>query len=365
MNLLKSLTSLRFFAAFLVVGFHFFSFDQSHTVLNRIFQRGNLGVDFFFILSGFVLGLNFLAKNTELNLKEFYFNRITKIAPLYYLALVLCIPILIFEYHKISSSQSLVNYILSLPLVPLFLQSFTGIEETQKIWNIPSWSVSVEFFFYLIFPFISVRILKAQKFYSLLLALFFINIVLYAIVSSIPKEISLLDFNFHQNLVSHPLFHLPQFLIGNLMSKIYFEKKINQHKFYFIFFIILTLFLFIGKNEFLNLKSGNPLLVFTFSGLIFTTALVDKNLKLLNTKIFVLLGESSYALYILQEPLKVFLQQIWSKVFNFGDQTSGFLYAIYLSITLILLSIAAHLMFEIPVRKFLLKKYGAIVRSRT
>lgn len=365
MNFLKSLTSLRFFAAFLVVGFHFFSFDQSHAVLNRIFQRGNLGVDFFFILSGFVLGLNFLSKNAELNLKEFYFNRITKIAPLYYLALILCIPILIFEYHKISSSQSLLNYILSLPLVPLFLQSFTGIEETQKIWNIPSWSVSVEFFFYLIFPFISVRIIRVKKIYSLLLALFITNIVLYVTLSSLPKDITLLDYNFHQNIISHPLYYLPLFLIGNLISKIYFEKTISKYKFYFLIFLILILLLFIVENKFLNLKSGNPLLVFTFSGLILTTALMDKKLKILNSKFFVLLGESSYALYILQEPLKVFLQQIWSKVFNFGDQTSGISYAIYLSITLILLSIAAHLFFEIPVRKFILKKYGAIVRSRT
>ena len=66
---LNTLTIARFFAAFMVLGYHFFSFPKDYNFLNQFFSKGSLGVDFFFILSGFVLGLRYSHdfKNNTLN----------------------------------------------------------------------------------------------------------------------------------------------------------------------------------------------------------------------------------------------------------------------------------------------------------
>lgn len=67
-----------------------------------------------------------------------------------------------------------------------------------------------------------------------------------------------------------------------------------------------------------------------------------------NARILIILGEASFALYNFQVPLKVLFQQIYSKVFNFGE-TEDFIYCL----SLVLSSIAIHLYREIPTNKLL------------
>src|SRR5690348_3265201 len=67
---LPALTGLRFLAALMVVGFHFGRgvVDAAHipAPLANIVHRGNLGVDLFFVLSGFILSYSYLNMRGQL-----------------------------------------------------------------------------------------------------------------------------------------------------------------------------------------------------------------------------------------------------------------------------------------------------------
>ena len=100
---------------------------------------------------------------------------------------------------------------------------------------------------------------------------------------------------------------------------------------------------------------GSPVSILAFSFLIYFTAMKDIGVGILNHKFLVFMGEASYSLYIFQVPLKTLFQQIYSKILNGGD-TSGPLYAIYLSVTLILCSCLLFHYFEMPLNKILSNK---------
>src|SRR5690242_12560766 len=91
---IRSLTSLRFFAAMAIVLFHFTSllpFDaNAHT---NFFLKCHLGVDFFFILSGFVLMHVYqdaFSNGIDASL-PFYFRRLARIYPLHAATFLLCV----------------------------------------------------------------------------------------------------------------------------------------------------------------------------------------------------------------------------------------------------------------------------------
>jgi peptidoglycan/LPS O-acetylase OafA/YrhL len=150
-----------------------------------------------------------------------------------------------------------------------------------------------------------------------------------------------------------PLYHLPQFLIGNCLVHIYLNHVKLKFKFAlsgFLIFGILSGLRFTNilfKHE---IFSGNTYVVISFSGLILFSAFIDKYINKSIPGLLVLFGEASYSLYILQSPLKLFFQQIWSKVFKISF-VDGFFYAIYLSVGAILVSIVSYKFFEIPGRK--------------
>src|SRR4051812_12300742 len=115
---IHSLTSLRFFAAILVVCYHFSGASLEAVprwVLIPI-QHGNLSVTFFFVLSGFILSLNYVGANGTLTIprEQFFRARIARIFPLFLFAFLLDAPGVIA--HRITSDppfQALLKLIAS------------------------------------------------------------------------------------------------------------------------------------------------------------------------------------------------------------------------------------------------------------
>src|SRR6476620_3181673 len=78
-----SLDGIRGLAILLVVGFHNFGYLT-------LFKFGWLGVDLFFVLSGYLItGILYKSLGTENYLKNFYIKRVLRIFPLYYSILFL------------------------------------------------------------------------------------------------------------------------------------------------------------------------------------------------------------------------------------------------------------------------------------
>ena len=145
---LKSLTAFRFFAAFWVFLFHLRSrIDHDDTWFWAVIDNGARGVDFFFILSGFVI---FHVYEPQIVAGRFSFWRymIKRFARIYPLHLaVLCIFLLL----AVAGGNEVHNLIPS-----IFLLHAWGITEGLVL-NRPSWTLSAEMFAYLVFGVLVMR----------------------------------------------------------------------------------------------------------------------------------------------------------------------------------------------------------------
>jgi peptidoglycan/LPS O-acetylase OafA/YrhL len=149
---LDGLTSLRFFAAFYVLLFHYTLVDPPGPNRTDLFVYGYSGVSFFFILSGFILSYNY--KNTDFgdakNINKFLLARFARIYPVYIFSLLIAVPFLLSAVAKHKTNE--VFAIAGIIYAPLGLHAW--IPGAACTLNCPSWSISTEFFFYLIFPFV-------------------------------------------------------------------------------------------------------------------------------------------------------------------------------------------------------------------
>jgi len=166
---LPNLTALRGVAALLIVVYHF-----DEIVLHLAFSTSSLFlfhsylmVDLFFILSGFILYHVYASKFTKGIKWPSYFQfmkaRFARVYPLHAIVLVLFIIIFYFSLNPFMSG-TLVNMIhdpKALPTNFLLLQSF-GLHKIFT-WNLPSWSISAEWWSYLAFPFLVYSLSRQRK----------------------------------------------------------------------------------------------------------------------------------------------------------------------------------------------------------
>ncbi|MDC1327643.1 acyltransferase, partial [Ulvibacter sp.] len=288
---IEQLTFTRFVAALLIVIFHFGSGNPhfSNEYTQFLFKQANVGVSYFFMLSGFVMIIAY-HKKVKVNFIDYMRNRFARIYPVYLLALLL----LLFLY--ILSKQ--VNYT-DLILNIFMLQAW--IPGKALVFNIAAWSLSVELLFYVLFPFLYNRFYSKISFKKLILP-----IVLFWIISQLVYHYFLYQTTFPNlfydniDIKYHPVFHLNEFLIGNLAG-LYFIKKGNETKNYDSLILSLVVLLLLALKFPIGLNFHNGFLAVLFIPLIILISLNSGFLtKLFNKKGFVFLGEISFGLYILQ-----------------------------------------------------------------
>ena len=160
---IKPLTSLRGIAAMGVVFYHFRPlYDRSFSIEPHtlIISRGYLWVDFFFLLSGFVLchvyAEDFIRRRVRY--REFLGKRIARIYPLHLVTLL----VLLIPFFGVSGTR--VSFATNL----LLLHAWGP--DSQLTWNYPSWSISAEWAAYLAFPAILAVFYRAPLPYAGLLA---------------------------------------------------------------------------------------------------------------------------------------------------------------------------------------------------
>ncbi|CAG2159698.1 acyltransferase family protein [Cupriavidus numazuensis] len=173
---LPALTSLRFFAALMVVLCHFAQIGLLAVpqALQRAADGGRPAVSFFFVLSGFILTWNYrrpLATGGAQARRAFYVARFARIYPVLLLSLVLALPVtawllrdgdafLLREWYGLSGSDAANLRALgaSLALQGLALTAWTPFASLNQPWNGPAWSISCEAFFYALFPWLLARL---------------------------------------------------------------------------------------------------------------------------------------------------------------------------------------------------------------
>ena len=147
---LDALTSLRWFAAFAVLLRHIWGRTSlvPHDFAEHFLRQGVVGVSFFFILSGFVLTWSHVANDTP---RSFYGRRIARIYPAYAVA-ALGTAVFVLSKHLHIGFRDVFTFTL--------LQAWIPDGKYHFALNSVSWSLSVELFFYVAFPFLLPRLTR-------------------------------------------------------------------------------------------------------------------------------------------------------------------------------------------------------------
>ncbi len=151
-----ALDGLRGLAILLVVIYHNFGF------INKYFFFGWLGVDLFFVLSGFLItDILMNTAGSKNYLRNFYFRRILRIFPLYYLCLILFLIVL----PGLPAESGLKYYTDNQEWIWTFLQNWLYIfnppEQTNTLNHL--WSLAVEEQFYLLWP-LAILLIRKPKY---------------------------------------------------------------------------------------------------------------------------------------------------------------------------------------------------------
>jgi peptidoglycan/LPS O-acetylase OafA/YrhL len=144
------LDGLRGLAAMSVVVAHYFG-EVPHGF--RLFTVGWIGVDVFFVLSGFLIGSIILAHRTSAGFfTAFYVRRATRILPIYFATIVLtfaALALLATGHGSVDAPLPFISY-------ATFSQNFAMVvhETVGNSWLVPTWTLAVEEQFYLLAPFV-------------------------------------------------------------------------------------------------------------------------------------------------------------------------------------------------------------------
>lgn len=354
---LNQITFTRFLAALTVVFFHFGSsvFPANIPFFGQALQAGPIAVNYFYLLSGFIMSIAYFSVDQSkiLNKRKYWIARFARIYPVYLMALLLV------AAGKFKEPDFTTELLLNLSLLQAWIPGYA------LSLNSPGWSLSVEAFFYAAFPFILILIqrigLKKVTLLALLLWLATQLIHTYWLNSSAYQAKNLV----HDAIYYHPLMHINAFVLGAVVGA-YFKKNShnieNTYRTYSNIILLLSaviIFLLLAQPQpakiaFLNLDIAltNGLIGPLF--LLFIVALaINRGMiaKVLSFPIFILLGEASYSLYILQRPVYGIYDRTIGKYLVMPESAHFYLYLV----VLIAISIASYKLFETPLREYIKK----------
>lgn len=291
-----------------------------HTDL-KIFSKGYLGVDIFFVISGYVitkiLEENFFY-NYSYDFKKFYIKRILRIVPIYFF--IITIFILIF---LLIGPLTAIDFILKkIIFIFTFASNFYYLsyqkEYFDNIFQDPlnhTWSLAVEMQFYLIFPFLLYVLKKnfnEKLIKKILILIIILGIILTFYLFYLSKNINLVFYS--------PIFRSWEFLLGSLvyylknnknLYKNYIINKLSEVSWLFIILIFITIFFFNENYKFLSL------IIITISTSFFLFLKNNSLNKNLNSNPLLYLGNISYSFYLWHLPILFFFNIYLEEKFKF------------------------------------------------
>ncbi len=359
---LAALTGLRFVAAFAVLAYHFTINNSAGlpSMLKLVLSRGAVGVVLFFVLSGFVLTYRYAGHVTDM--RSYALARIARIYPLYVFALVIGLPAFLerAEAGQLSRAPAVV-----IALTELFVGQAWGPWALDGM-NSAGWSLSVEAFFYALFPFLlpMLESLTNRQLFARVGLIWVITMLLQGGLllardgMDDPGQRYALD----AFAAFHPLMNLTSFLLGMIAALWFVRLPASQltaskqqvwlatvAEVCCALVVVGVLSLSMVPSHLLRVGLLAPALA------IFVVALAGSNgllARLLSTPLFRLLGQASYALYLLQESLFRLLQ---ATVLQLPMLAQNPLLGRFVALgTILLAAVACYWVIEIPARRLLL-----------
>jgi peptidoglycan/LPS O-acetylase OafA/YrhL len=342
---IDALTGLRFFAAVAIVFNHL---NGTLWVPANSLQL-NQGVSFFFVLSGFILQYSYRKRFTNLSFSQFYLLRIARVWPSH-LAITAFL-LLLGTVSYLSWGQILT--------VTFLMQSWGPHLTTTFLMNGPSWSLSVELFFYALFPFLSIQALKHPGRPLLIGSLITSLWLTFLVILSFYKPVD--DFVAWPG--NNPLARIFEFSLGVSAFEVFRRLPPIRNPLATIFEIVAlgVMVLSVTKAgligwvlDFIGMHTSLPVaywLGHCGSSWIFTLLIVlffrseGFISRFVGSKPVVYLGETSFALYLIHFPmiwLFVDLTKHRLAEFNVASQVALFVIALFVAMSVL------HFMVEKP-----------------
>ncbi len=318
MEIIFSLQLLRFLAALSVVFFHM-----------PIFKGSSIGVDIFFIISGFIIPF-ILEKNDN----NFFIKRIIRILPLYWLLTILIfISKILFPNIFSYIDVNLIDLFKSLFFIPIYSEI-----EDRIIYPIimVGWTLNYEMFFYFI---VTISLFISKKNYIYLVIL---NIIFLFLLGNIYQDKNYLFLYISNSIIL-------EFVLGIILYLIYINFNLfnNVYKIVITVILIYISFILFSNNEIRFLSQGLP----SFFIVLFFLQInkfIKKN-NFINS-----MGLISYALYLIH-PYFLSLNEKIIIYFEFKQTLIYLSYIIYL-IIVIGTSFFIYMFFEKNIINYLKKK---------
>lgn len=351
------LDGLRGVAALTVVCFHLFeAYATSH--LDQQINHGYLAVDFFFILSGFVVGYAYDDRWKTMTTKDFIKRRFIRLHPMVVIGAI--IGAIMFytqgcsawDVSKVSITMLLVSTLINIFLIPATPGfEIRGVGEMYPL-NGPSWSLFFEYIGNILYAFF-IRKLPTVAL-SILVLLAGCGLAAFAILGPLG-DICVGFALTEENIVGGSLRLLFSFSAGLLLSRIF--KPINVKGAFWIGSISIVLLLVlprIGDSENLWMNGlYDTICAIIFFPLIVYLGASGKTTDKITTRICKFLGDISYPLYMVHYPF-IYLYYAWVKNENltFVQSLPG---ALALVVGSIILAYLCLKLYDEPVRKVLTK----------
>lgn len=348
---LPSLTSCRFFAALAVVLHHSGATGSPYEAVGK---AGWMGVSFFFALSGFVLMWSFDPSRSKM---DFYINRLSRIYPLHLFGLLVSLaaffalgsPLAGYVGTELGTLASLV----------LVHDWIPGHREIRQAWDGVSWSLSCEFCFYLVAPFLFARWSSGDQLKRLVkLGGLWLLLIATAWTAGQMNLDGVLDF-----IQMHPVPHLIEFAMGAVLALIirnnpeFMPKRIG-----FVFWVLpiaAYIYTFDGGNA--DSAIFNLLAIPGFLVLICTLAQWDitGRSSFMRHPTLVLFGEASFALYMTHALLlgigvKALMASAASHFVDNQAASLTFSITAY-ALFCVCVSISIHRRIEVPARRWIIR----------
>lgn len=360
------LDGLRGVAALLVVWYHVFE-GFATSPLDQRFNHGYLAVDFFFILSGFVIGYAYDDRwKTTMTVKDFFKRRLIRLHPMVVLGAVLgAITYCIQGCEKwdgthVSVSMVMLAVLLNLFLIPAVPGSGPEVRGNGEMYplNGPSWSLFFEYIGNILYALFLRRLpVKALAIFVGLAAIALASFALFNLsgYGHLGVGWTLMDYN----LAGGFLRMLFSFSIGLLMSRVF--KPVSIRGAFWICTLAMVGLLSVphlGGMESLWMNGlYDSLCTIVFFPILVYLGASGKTTDKGSSKICEFLGNISYPLYIVHYPfMYLFYAWLWDGKLTFAE-TWPVAWALFFGN--ILLAYLCLKLYDEPVRRWLSKKFLA------
>jgi peptidoglycan/LPS O-acetylase OafA/YrhL len=306
-----ALDGLRAFAIIAVMLSHFES--------NKLFPAGGIGVDLFFVLSGFLITTLLLQEwgaRGDISLKRFYQRRALRLLP--------ALALFVLTYVAINSAFRAHDFTIQQP--PGFLLRNAGIVAIYGLnWLVAFggyagagfthlWSLSVEEQFYLLWPAILLVLLKARLPAPAIMTL----TLSIAVVSALTPHF--LEGDWHRFYYGTD-FRLQGLLLGSLVAQLYVSGVIRESTTQSLLFksaLLATVFYlgsvvpFVSGLDYFLLRGGYTIVAICSCVLVVAAAVSQRSFLtgLLSQPMLVYVGQRSYALYLWHNAIGFWLRSL-------------------------------------------------------